>query len=333
MKVKDFFKSTAFKCIVVLLAIVLVCGILLTICHSLFYVSEQEKLDRAIAKIYGDNVTTQTVEFDPDGEVYDVYDAQVLRAYKIEEDGNFLVLSKGKGGYGGSVNCWVVVKVTDGKITGLKSVSVESSQGETQLNNLNDAFYQKFIDGYNSEVVYSPDDGYVVSGTTLSSTAINNAVNGALVFVNKQLGNNVDLTTPYDDYLFTEYIDKQATTHSVDGKVVTYKIVTKGNSPAQPFTITVTVGEGGVISSYTIDVDGSTTQNYSDKVYSNYTGKDAAYFKSIIGEDGNNVTNENYENADIQTGATRSNYLCLYAGLFATANYETALTDGGVSNE
>ena len=37
--VKEFFKSTAFKCIYVLLAIVLVCGVLLAFCNDLFEVT------------------------------------------------------------------------------------------------------------------------------------------------------------------------------------------------------------------------------------------------------------------------------------------------------
>ncbi len=39
MKLKDFFRSNSFKCIVVLLAIALVCGAVLAFCNDLFYVS------------------------------------------------------------------------------------------------------------------------------------------------------------------------------------------------------------------------------------------------------------------------------------------------------
>ena len=52
--IKEFFKSTSFKCIAVLLVIVLVCGILLTICNSLFAISPEEELNRVLGKIYDD---------------------------------------------------------------------------------------------------------------------------------------------------------------------------------------------------------------------------------------------------------------------------------------
>lgn len=332
MTAKEFFRGTAFRCLVVLLSIVLVCGILLTVCNSLFFVSSEERLQRAIAKIYGEQVQTETVAFEPAQAAFGK--STVTQAYKIVDDGNYLVLSTGTGGYGGSVSCWVVVKVVDNTITGLKSVSIESNQGETQLNNLNAAFYQKFIDGYNDEVEYATEDGYLVTGTTMSSNAICNAVNGAVMFVKTVvLGISVDTSTPYDEYAFTEKIDKTKTAHTVNGSLVTFTVVTESNSPAQPFTIEIAVGEGGVISSYTVVRDGSTADKYSDNVYRDYAGKNAAYFKGIIGEDGSNSENNNYADAGIPAGATRSNYLCLYAGLFATANYERALADGGISNE
>ena len=49
----------------------------------------------------------------------------------------------------------------------------------------------------------------------------------------------------------------------------------------------------------------------------------------IIGENGENGTNSNYGANGIATGATKSNYLCLSAALFATANYDTAVAEGG----
>ena len=62
--VKGFFKSTSFKCIAVLLAIVLISGILLTICNSLFYVSEAERLQRVLSSVYGREVTATAIALD-----------------------------------------------------------------------------------------------------------------------------------------------------------------------------------------------------------------------------------------------------------------------------
>lgn len=66
-----------------------------------------------------------------------------------------------------------------------------------------------------------------------------------------------------------------------------------------------------------------------------YVGKNLKYFTDKLGEDmaypGDN--SDKFE----ETGASRSNYLCMYAGAFATANYQKALdkltTDGGETNE
>ena len=121
--VKEFFKSTSFKCIAVLLAIVLVCGILLTICNSLFEVTEQEKLDRVLSQIYGKNVSTEEVDL---SELETEFEkGQIETAYKVKDDGNYLISSTGSGGFsGGTATCWVVVEMTDGAISGIGNVVV-----------------------------------------------------------------------------------------------------------------------------------------------------------------------------------------------------------------
>ena len=62
MTVKGFFKSTAFKCIITLLAILLVCGVFLTVANGFLQVSEEERFDRAIKKLYGKDVTVERIE-------------------------------------------------------------------------------------------------------------------------------------------------------------------------------------------------------------------------------------------------------------------------------
>ena len=59
MTVKQFFRSNAFKSLAVLIAIVLVAGVLLAICNDIFFVSDEERFARSIAKIYGAEVETQ----------------------------------------------------------------------------------------------------------------------------------------------------------------------------------------------------------------------------------------------------------------------------------
>ena len=54
MKVKDFLKSVTLKCILVLLAIALVAGGLLSILNDVLYVTAEEKLQRVVSKLYGE---------------------------------------------------------------------------------------------------------------------------------------------------------------------------------------------------------------------------------------------------------------------------------------
>ena len=81
--VKEFFKSTAFKCIAVLLIIVLVSGILLTFCNALFYVSDQDKLDRVLSNIYGESV--ETTPFEKEDMVVEFDNGTINSAYQVTD--------------------------------------------------------------------------------------------------------------------------------------------------------------------------------------------------------------------------------------------------------
>ena len=108
MSVKEFFKGNVFKCIIALLCVLLVSGIFLTIMNSLLYVTDEERFERAINKIYGKSVKTESVT------VADYNsNATINEAYKIKDDGNYLVKSTGKGGFeNGTVTCWVVIIIS-----------------------------------------------------------------------------------------------------------------------------------------------------------------------------------------------------------------------------
>ena len=183
MTVKQFFKSTSFKCIITLLCILLVCGVFLTACYGLMEVTPEMKLQRALNKIYGEEVKTEAIVLDELECGFET--ATVIEAYK-DERGDYLVKSKGTGGFAGTVTCWVLVDVEDNKISKISKVSIESSDGETFLNSIN--FLDKYPETpYTEGFVYSTDEGFITSGASRSSTAINNAVNGAVSFVNNLL--------------------------------------------------------------------------------------------------------------------------------------------------
>lgn len=184
---KSFFKSTAFKCLITLLSIILICCIFLTFCNALFYVSDAERLDRAVAKIYGKSVTTEEVIL-AEGEETQT-NATIQAAYVVVDDGNYLVKSTGKGGFsGGSVTCWVVVTLSAGEVNGIQKVVIDSNVGQSYIGKVTDAFLNSFTNEYKAE--YTVSDGYVSAGASYSSTAICNSVNGAIEFVKTRTGEN-----------------------------------------------------------------------------------------------------------------------------------------------
>ena len=103
----------------------LVSGIFLTVMNGLLAVSDQERLDRAINKIYGKPVAYTEVD------VANYNDnATINAAYRIRDDGNYLVRVTGKGGFdNGTVTCWVVVSVSNGAINGIDKVVIDSNTG------------------------------------------------------------------------------------------------------------------------------------------------------------------------------------------------------------
>ncbi len=330
MTAKQFFKSTAFKCVVTLLCILLVCGIFLTLVYEPWLkIPASERKQRAINKIYGYEMAVTQIELPEEGTSFAT--ATILES-NLDADGNYLIKSKGTGGYAGTVTCWVLVVLKDGAVDRVGKVVIESSDGETQLGSIN--HLDKFPNTqYTEGFEYTTQNGFVTSSSTLSSTAINNAVNGAVKFVNEEYLGKED---PYAAYAFKDFINFDETEWSVASGEITYTIKTKDNGPAHAFTVNIVVDAEKKIKSYTIPEGGyGSTDNgyqgvskddYNAKInVSLYIGKDINYFKSVIGENGEVTGNTNFEANGILTGATRSNYLCLYAGAFAVANYDLIL--------
>ena len=200
MTAKQFFKSNAFKSLVVLIAIVLVAGALLAIFNDLLYISDEERLNRTLSKIYGKTVSAQEVELTEEEKTYSY--GTVDNVYYIEDDGNYLFKTTGVGGYpgNGTVTLWTVVTCTGTReennlvLTGIEKVVYDSNQGQTLISNLNDSFYAFFAEhddlvaegGYFTSVDGGTDDlNNVIVQTTMSSKAASNAVNTALACFRK----------------------------------------------------------------------------------------------------------------------------------------------------
>ncbi len=349
--IKEFFKSTSFKCIAVLLVIVLVCGILLTICNSLFAISPEEELNRVLGKIYPDgkveeiiynedHATDKTTTFD---------NGEIEAAYKMD-DGNYLISSAGNGGYGGAVTCWVVIEMADNKIDGIGTVAISKAPGETFLSRITADDLKYFSENYtDGEEFVATDysDNTAGTGATAPYTrnGITNSVNTALEFVRSQILGEVTEPDPFEAFSNTKYIDTKNTTVALaeDGTSINYKVVTTGYGISGAFTINITVNAQGVITAYTIPADNyGTVGGYESHMAAAikdgtlFVNKNAEQILTLFGEpsgeDGefvkNDITDETIVSGASESGTTAnagySNFLCVYAALFAASNYDNA---------
>jgi len=339
MTAKEFFKSTSFKCIVTLLSILLVCGIFLTVMYGLLEVTDEERLSRAINKIYGRDVNNGEDLLKDSNEKPTYGSAEIQQAYKItfddSEEVNYLVQATGKGGYGGgTVTCWVAVVISDDgeNIGGIGKVSIASNSGQSFISKITGSYLDSFSTGFEKdygELGFTTEAGYLTSGASMSSNAINNAVNGAVDFVDQVVLGHTKIDK-YEGFEYTEYINTKATNHEVaDGKV-TYTIKTQPKGESGAFTIKIVVNSEKKVETFEVQTNGS-TGGWGDRMFdvSNYVDKDVEYFKSglKLSDTGSDTIDKDVINA----GATHSSFLCVYAGAFATANYDKCIAQGGNS--
>lgn len=197
MTVKEFFKSKTFRCIVVLMCIALVAGALLSIMNDLLFVSPEERVARTVKSIYGQEMA-YTVVYDrvyqmalpEDARIfYEYTDGRVVAAqaegqtyvgfvnsvYRLE-DGNYLIKATGMQGYKqGTITVWCVARMEGEHFVELRDVSVAEYDKQTLMSK----FTKSVLGGYRGT---EPFDA-VVSGATYSSTALNNALNVALSYM------------------------------------------------------------------------------------------------------------------------------------------------------
>lgn len=345
MTAKQFFKSVTFKCIITLLCVLLVSGIFLTVMNSLLKVTDQEKFDRAIQKIYGKAVTTESVQV----ENYDSAKATINEAYKVLDDGNYLIKATGKGGYdNGTVTCWIVVAIEKGAVAGIDKVVIDSNVGQSYIDRVSSKALDQFSELYEEGITYSAS---MITAATVMGTksAICNAVNIALDFANAMCGNVITDIIKDNNFAYISNIDTRNTSYHInDDNTVTYNIKTSGYGMAGEFIINVTVGAGGIITNYEIVKNGSTDDVYEDSMDS--TIKDGSWFvnktaQDILDKMGGSVDigsiSGGLSSNQLSTGATQSTYQCIQAAVFASANYQLCLelgnlfdsTDGGEENE
>lgn len=328
MEKKNFFKSVSFKCILTLLIIVLVSGILLTICNALFYVSDSEKLQRAFSKLYsGETVEYKEMELDSS---VSTSNSTVNSIYQITTyDGDYLLNVTGEGGYSnGTVTCWIIVQVKDGKVNGIKNATISENKNQSFIQNITASHIQQVIDQQKASDFTTYSNSGITTGATFSLGAIANALNGAYSYVSQAV---VKAALLYTDYSYNKYIADPQTEITVSGETVTYKVITTSLDYAGAFTINITVGADKKIATYAIEKNGSTSgfsENMLADIETVITGKSLTEIQAYLSA--NTDANGAFQVADsseIKTNATRSNYLCFYSAAFALANYDKAKVD------
>ena len=328
--VKEFFKSTSFKCIAVLLAIVLVCGILLTICNSLFEVTDKERLDRVLSKIYGKNVTAEEVDLTNLETEYDK--GTIGSAYQIKDDGNYLVSATGTEGFdNGTVTCWVVIEISNNAISGIGNVVISDNSGQSYIARVPQSALDHFGDVYADDEAFSledwtDEDNKLTGGATGSTRAIVNSVNTAVDFVKSQILGESIAPDIFEDFKYTDEIDTTATSVELaDDETSVIFHVTTATIYSDSSALDITVDSTGTISDFKVVKEGTTpNMNLEQGILpvSTYIGKTAAQLLPLLGTEGTDGFDFTTSDETLHTGSTLTNFHYAYAAVFAASNYE-----------
>lgn len=339
MTAKQFFKGKAFKCILVLLCIMLISGILLSVCWGFLEVTDEERFARKINKMYSGETVTAT-EQDISDKNTSVSGATVQNVWLITEKKDYLVQAASRG-YGGDIVCWIAVSLNDDMQTvkGIRKV-IKYAVGDSAelIGNIGEEVYEKFttdyVDGKIFDYGTEGTEEYIYTGASSTMGAICRCVNGSVEFI-KAYASGGNVVDPYEAYVLRDNINMEATTWTVENGVVSYTVVTNRFGAANPFTVTLKVGSDKKVANYTVTVNGSTTQpdyaSLMDESVLNgslFNGKELAFFKGIYGDNMAYTPITGVNDDTLVTGATvkaypsNSTYLCASAAAFALANYD-----------
>lgn len=183
----------AVKAIAVLVIICLICGLLLALCNDLLYVSDEDKFNRAMAKIYdgyGNGDTQFNSTYKLETALASSTTGKINSIKKAEGKDVYIFDVQGYGGYKGAITLYVVVGPLESGDNGIIAWTIKEHNGETLLSNINTNWYvNKPIKDYPFSV-----DNHKATGATMSSSAINNAINLACSY-----GINSDLKLATND--------------------------------------------------------------------------------------------------------------------------------------
>lgn len=344
MTVKQFFKSTAFKCIAVLMSILLVCGVLLAVCWGFLEVTDEERFNRKIGAVYGGDKVTAVAQNISDKNL-SVSGAKIEGLWYITEKNDYLVQAASRGN-GGNVTCWITVNMEDDKKTvkGVGKVLLYSVADAAEFkDNISSSIYNKFVTEYldGKEFSYGTEssDDYIQTGASRTLTAICNDVNAAVAFV-KAYAIGVDLEKDY-----SILIDTESTSWEISGTAVNFSIVTKtmanGGLTYGAFHINITVDSvNGTPTTTAYEIpeggNGSSPQypgNDTDyKTLMSATALTGLNNKTLADIEGY-LADERPSGGVLHTGATNSNQTCYEAAAYALTMYEKIISgaEGGNS--
>ena len=335
MTAKQFFKSTAFRALAVLLAITIVAGGLLAIFNDLLYISDEERFNRVIEEIYGGNAKVEKTILSTDDEAMTFDNGSVSQVY-LMDDGNYLIQATGKNGYnGGTVTVWVVHNFTASSWKGIGKVVYESNTSQTQMGTFSSSYYELFTQ-YNDEILddmlFSAEGETntvpaLVAGSSRTSRAFCNAVNTSILYVKSELLGQEVVTYKYE---YEKYIDMDNSVIEADlaAKTLDLSLTVKANGEAGAFVIDINV-KNGTITAYEIKTNGS-TDGYEGDMNADYLNgtafvdKTAADLKAVLEGDDVDV-----DGGTITSGASYSDFSCLIAAVYAASNYPAFVAEGG----
>ena len=192
----NFFKSVWFRCITVLLSIILVSGGLIAILSDVLYVSPAERTARAMTKLYGvaKEISDENVIFDMDksedgkplSSTYGTINKIYIVGDKTADTFDMVYQTSGKDGYkGGTITLWlkVIVKNFDYQNAKIDKVVLESYDKQTLMSKFDAMYFDQFVSLYESGKFFTASKKdtdktqNVVTGATKSSIASCNAVN------------------------------------------------------------------------------------------------------------------------------------------------------------
>jgi len=212
----------AVKAIAVLVIICLVCGGVLALCNDLFYISDEErarreelKINKNLVEVYPNFVqdTSFDGKLDKNFTVHDTY-GSVSKVVK-STDGTYIIAAGGNGGYGGKP---VQVLVAVDKTAKIVAWKISDVGGETQIDS---AFIKNSASWYIGQEISTDIPREKIANSTMSSTAINNAIKMASYYAMNvlHLGSNPEadakaalmelLGDEYADYVFTTSLDSE----------------------------------------------------------------------------------------------------------------------------